>query len=143
MKSAEVQEQVQKLLDLEAKYEVELQQCFLSRIFVIPKVATCSRLIDSALNPYLVMPSYKMSNHASLRQALAPPVWLKSLDLKHAYLHILIGQNLHRFLALSCWGKRLFFRTLPFGLATAPRLSHREMINIISMILINGTIPYC
>ena len=75
-----------------------------------------------ALNEYIVIPSFKMSNHASLRQALSPPVWLMSLDLKDAYLHVPIRQNLHKFLALSCWGKLFFFRALPFGLATAPWL---------------------
>ena len=75
-----------------------------------------------ALNEYIVIPSFKMSNHASLRQALSPPVWLTSLDLKDAYLHVPIRQNLHKFLALSCWGKLFFFRALPFGLATAPWL---------------------
>ena len=49
-----------------------------------------------------------------------------SLDLKDAYLHVPIRQNLHKFLALSCWGRLFFFRALPsglpFGLAPAPRL---------------------
>ena len=124
MQSPDVQVQVQRLLDLGAIYEVTPQPCFLSRIFVVPKVPTGWRLIldVSALNKYIVIPSFKMSNHASLRQALAPPVWLSSLDLKDAYLHVPIRQNLHKFLALSCWGKLFFFRALPFGLATAPWL---------------------
>ena len=124
MQSPDVQAQVQRLLDLGAIYEVDPQPCFLSRIFVVPKVPTGWRLIldVSALNEYIVIPSFKMSNHASLRQALSPPVWLMSLDLKDAYLHVPIRQNLHKFLALSCWGKLFFFRALPFGLATAPWL---------------------
>ena len=71
-------------------YEVDPQACFLSRIFVVPKVPTGWRLIldVSALNEYIVIPSFKMSNHASLRQALSPPVWLASLDLKDAHLHV-------------------------------------------------------
>ena len=124
MQSPDVQVQVQRLLDLGAIYEVAPQPCFLSRIFVVPKVPTGWRLIldVSALNEYIVIPSFKMSNHASLGRALSPPVWLSSLDLKDAYLHVPIRQNLHKFLALSCWGKLFFFRALPFGLATAPWL---------------------
>ena len=102
MQSPDVQVQVQRLLDLGAIYEVAPQPCFLSRIFVVPKVPTGWRLIldVSALNEYIVIPSFKMSNHASLRQALSPPVWLASLDLKDAYLHVPVRQNLHKFLAL-------------------------------------------
>ena len=124
MQSPDVQAQVQRILDLGAIYEVEPQPCFLSRIFVVPKVPTGWRLIldVSALNEYIVVPSFKMSNHSSLRQSLSPPAWLTSLDLKDAYLHVPMRQNLHKFLALSCWGKLFFFRALPFGLATAPWL---------------------
>ena len=124
MQTPDVQAQVQRLLDLGAIYEVDQQPCFLSRIFVVPKVPTGWRLIldVSALNEFIVVPSFKMSNHSSLRQSLSPPAWLTSLDLKDAYLHVPIRQNLHKFLALSCWGKLFFFRALPFGLATAPWL---------------------
>ena len=115
---------MQSLLDLGAIYEVPPQPCFLSRIFVVPKEPTGSRLIldVSALNKYLVVPSFKMSNHRSLSKVLPCPAWMASLDLKDAYLHVPIRQNLHKFLALTCWGKLFFFRALPFGLATAPWL---------------------
>ena len=91
---------------------------------MVPKVPKGSRLIldVSDLNKFLVVPSFKMSNHSSLRSLLPTPAWMASLDLKDAYLHVPIRQNLHKFLALSCWGKLFFFRALPFGLATAPWL---------------------
>ena len=124
MQSLEVQVQVQSLLDLGAIYEVPLQPCFLSRIFVVPKEPSGSRLIlnVSELNQYIQIPTFKMSNHVSLSRLLQVPAWMASLDLKDAYLHVPIRQNLHKFLALSCWGKLYFFRALPFGLAPAPWL---------------------
>ena len=124
MQNLEVQVQVQALLDLGAIYEVQRQPCFLSRIFVVPKDPVGSRLIldVSTLNKYLKVPTFKMSNHASLSKLLPSPAWMASLDLKDAYLHVPIRNNLHKFLALTCWGKLFFFRALPFGLATAPWL---------------------
>ena len=124
MQNLEVQAQVQALLDLGAIYEVQRQPCFLSRIFVVPKDPVGSRLIldVSTLNKYLKVPTFKMSNHASLSKLLPSPAWMASLDLKDAYLHVPIRNNLHKFLALTCWGKLFFFRALPFGLATAPWL---------------------
>ena len=120
----EIQAQVQTLLDLGAIYEVPNQPCFLSRIFVIPKDPVGSRLIldVSDLNKFLKVPTFKMSNHSSLSKLLPTPAWMASLDLKDAYLHVPIRNNLHKFLALTCWGKLFFFRALPFGLATAPWL---------------------
>ena len=124
MQNLEVQAQVQTLLDLGAIYEVQSQPCFLSRIFVVPKDPVGSRLIldVSKLNEYLKIPTFKMSNHSSLSKLLPAPAWMASLDLKDAYLHVPIRSNLHKFLALTCWGKLFFFRALPFGLATAPWL---------------------
>ena len=124
MQSLEVQVQVQSLLDLGAIYEVPLQPCFLSRIFVVPKEPSGSRLIlnVSDLNKFIQVPSFKMSNHVTLSHSLQVPAWMASLDLKDAYLHVPIRQNLHKFLALTCWGKLFFFRALPFGLAPAPWL---------------------
>ena len=119
-----MQLQVQNLLDLGAIYEVPVKSCFLSRIFTVPKEPTGSRLIldVSALNEYIAIPTFTMSNHTALSQRLVAPAWLASLDLKDAYLHVPMRQNLHRFLALSCWGKLFFFRALTFGLAPAPWL---------------------
>ena len=96
----------------------------MSRIFVVPKEPTGSRLIldVSDLNTYIRVPSFKMSNHCTLSRSMHCPTWMASLDLKDAYLHVPIRNNLHKFLALSCWGKLFFFRALPFGLAPAPWL---------------------
>ena len=118
----DVQLQVQNLLDLGAVYEVPVQKCFLSRIFTVPKEPTGTRLIldVSSLNEYISVPPLTMSNHITLSKRLTAPAWMASLDLKDAYLHVPIRQNLHKFLALSCWGRLFFFRALPFGLAPAP-----------------------
>ena len=136
----EVQAQVQDLLNLGAIYEVDIQPCFLSRIFVVPKEPTGSRLIldVSDLNKYLVVPSFKMSNHVTLSLAMACPAWMASLDLKDAYLHVPIRSNLHKFLALTCWGKLFFFRALPFGLATAPWLFSSLMEAVLAKLRVRG-----
>ena len=122
--SLQIQEQVLALLNQDAIYEVEQQPCVLSRIFVIPKQPSGSRLIldVSSLNRYLVIPSFKMTNHRSLSSLMQTPCWMASLDLKDAYLHVPMRQNLHKFLALTCWNRLYFFRALPFGLAPAPWL---------------------
>ena len=61
---------------MEAVYEAEvLLSHFLSNIFVIPKHPTGSRLIlyVSRLNEYLEVPSFRMTNHSTLRKCLLTP----------------------------------------------------------------------
>ena len=136
----DVQLQVQNLLDLGAIYEVPVQKCFLSRIFTVPKEPTGTRLIldVSTLNEYISVPSLTMTNHVTLRQRLVAPAWMASLDLKDAYLHVPIRQNLHKYLALSCWGKLFFFRALPFGLAPAPWLFSMLMEAVLTHLRVEG-----
>ena len=136
----DVQLQVQNLLDLGAVYEVPVQRCFLSRIFTVPKEPTGTRLIldVSTLNEYISVPSLTMTNHVTLRQRLVAPAWMASLDLKDAYLHVPIRQNLHKYLALSCWGKLFFFRALPFGLAPAPWLFSMLMEAVLTHLRVEG-----
>ena len=131
---------MQNLLDLGGIYEVPVQKCFSSRIFTVPKEPTGTRLIldVSTLNEYISVPSLTMTNHTTLRQRLVAPVWMASLDLKDAYLHVPIRQNLHKFLALSCWGKLFFFRALPFGLAPAPWLFSMLMEAILTHLRLEG-----
>ena len=78
-----------------------------------------------------------MSNHATLRQRLVAPDWMGSLYLKYAYLHVPIRQNLHKFLALSCWGKLFFFQALPFGL-TPPSWLFSMLMESVLTYLIEG-----
>ena len=101
--SREIQNQVQRLLDVEAIYAVEVQPCFLSNIFIITKHPTCSRLIldVSRLHEYLEVPSFRMKNQSTLSKCLLALAWMTSLALKNAYLHVSIRENLHKFLVLA------------------------------------------
>ena len=49
-----------------------------------------------------------------------------------------IRQNLHKFLALSCWGKLFFFRALSFGLAPAPWLFSMLMEAVLTHLRLEG-----
>ena len=100
------------------------QPCFMSRVFPIPKGAGGHRLVMdlSELNKFIFCPKFKMSNHDTLRKWLNFPSWLTCIDIKDAYLHIPIRENLHKFLEIPCNSKLFFFHALPFGLAPAPWL---------------------
>lgn len=118
-----VTELVEKLLLKGAIYEVPLQPCLLSRIFQVPKSDGSYRLVMdlTELNKSIMSPSFAMTNQRTLRKIMACPAWMASLDIKDAFLHIPMRQNLHKYLALTCNGRLYFFKTLPFGLTTSPR----------------------
>ena len=95
---------------------------FYSRIFVVPKSSGGWRpVIDlSALNRYLVIPSFSMETAESIRSALPVASWVASLDLKDAYFHIPIHPAHRKYLRYSYQGRVWQFRALPFGLSPAP-----------------------
>ena len=115
---------VEDLLLKGAIYEVPPQLCLLSRIFEVPKSDGTFRLVIdlTSLNKHIDSPSFMMTNHNTLRKILDIPSWVASIDIKDVFMHVPMRPNLHRFLGLSCHGKLYLFRTLPFGLTTAPRV---------------------
>merc|ERR1711895_402772 len=122
MQSRTLQDEVQSLLEKGAIYPVTPEPCFLARIFAIPKPnGKVSLILDvSQLNEYIHVPELSFKNHGDFRKALVPPAWIVTLDLKEAYYHVPMHPRLHKFLALTCWGKLFYFKVLPFGLAPAP-----------------------
>ena len=122
VQSKALQVEVQALLEKGAIYPVSPEPCFLAKIFAIPKPNGKVRLIldVSRLNEFIFVPELSFKNHGSFRKALVPPAWVVTLDLKEAYYHVPMHPRLHKFLALTCWGKLFYFKVLPFGLSPAP-----------------------
>ena len=122
MQPKTLQDEVSALLEKGAIYPVSPEPCFLARIFAVPKPNGKVRLIldVSQLNEFIHVPELSFKNHGDFRKALVPPAWIVTLDLKEAYYHVPMHPRLHKFLALTCWGKLFYFKVLPFGLAPAP-----------------------
>lgn len=96
---------------------------FYSRLFTVPKASGGVRpVIDlSTLNTYLVCPKFKMETSQSIRQAVLPGEWVTSIDIQDAYLHIPLAQSVRRYFRFVVDGVAYQFRSLPFGLNSAPR----------------------
>ena len=117
-------EEVSKLLQKGAIYQVPLQPCFSANLFSVPKATGGSRpIIDlSRLNKFIMAPQFTMTNHNTLRKLITEAAWGASLDLQDAYLHVPIRKNLHKFMAFSHGHQLYFFKVLPFGLNVAPMI---------------------
>ena len=98
-----------------------------SRMFSVPKGPSDRRpIIDlSPLNTRLKKVKFKMEDLRKVARSLSPGLWAVKLDLKDAYLHLLLAQEIMKFFGFAL-GERIFaFLVLPFGLSPAPWLFTR------------------
>ena len=97
---------------------------FYSRLFLVPKPHGKWRpVIDlSALNQYLQVSRFKMETPESIRESLQKDNWVTSVDFTDAYLHIPINILSQKYLRFAFRGRLYQFRSLPFGLSTAPQV---------------------
>ena len=96
---------------------------FVSRIFTVPKKDGSRRLVVDLkpLNLFIRKQRFKMEGMGMLKSILQIGEWMISIDVKDAYLSVVIAEEHRRYLRFE-WRNQLFeFRCLPFGLSSAPR----------------------
>ncbi len=134
---------LQAVEDMVAKRAIEPAQSdpgFYSRLFVVTKATGDWRpVIDlSALNKYVLCPSFKMETPKTILAALTRDQWLTSLDMKDAYFHILIHPKSRKLLRFCFQGKVWQFRALPFGLSTSPRVFTKVLTPVLAYAHLHG-----
>ncbi len=95
---------------------------FYSNVFIVPKRDGGWRPIINLrkLNSFVHTPHFKMENVLSLRDVMKKGDWLVKIDLKDAYLTVPMAKAHQKYLRFQWQGKIYEFKSLPFGLATAP-----------------------
>ena len=71
-------------------------------------------------NWWIVPRHFKMESIRTVKGLLMPGDWLVKLDLKDAYLSVLIHASHQKFLRFHWESKEWQFQALPFGLSSAP-----------------------
>ena len=105
---------------------------FYSRLFVVLKASGAWRpILDlKLLNKFVDKTRFRMETIQSVLSAIRRNDWMISIDLKDAYLQIPVHPESRRFLRFVT-NKGVFqFRTLCFGLSTAPQVFTRVMAPI-------------
>ena len=131
------------VVDLSSKGAIEpapLSPGFYSCLFVTPKVTGGWRsVIDlSCFNQSVRVSHFHMETQQSVLQSLRPGGWMVSLDLKDAYLQVPVHPEPRHYLRF-CVGEQVFqFRTLCFGLSTAPQAFTRVMAPVSSIMHRHG-----
>jgi len=113
--------EVNRLLKIEAIEEVG-DLFYLNQVFLVPKPHGGWRPVVNLkpLNKYLVVEHFKMENLNMVTDAIQKDWWMAKLDLKDAYLTVKVSDAHKKYLQFQWKGKTYQFRSLPFGLASAP-----------------------
>ncbi|XP_034564504.1 uncharacterized protein LOC117830473 [Notolabrus celidotus] len=123
-----LEEEITSLLNkraIRAVPDVEAQQGFYSRYFLVPKKGSTSLrpILDlRVLNKHLRKYTFRMLTHKVLCRSIRPGDWFVTIDLADAYFHIAIYPSHRRFLRFAYQGKAYEYQVIPFGLALAPRV---------------------
>ena len=97
---------------------------FVSPLFTVPKPNGSHRLIINMkkLNKFIRKEKFKMLKLKDAFDAIPKGSWACSIDLKEAYLQVPLSRSLRKYVSFSWHGRLYVFRTLCFGLTSAPRL---------------------
>ncbi|KAM9975514.1 hypothetical protein ACTFIW_012098 [Dictyostelium discoideum] len=101
------------------------KRVFYSNVFTVPKPGTNLHrpVLDlKRLNTYINNQSFKMEGIKNLPSMVKQGYYMVKLDIKKAYLHVLVDPQ-YRDLFRFVWkGSHYRWKTMPFGLSTAPRI---------------------
>ncbi|KAN0032981.1 hypothetical protein ACTA71_011188 [Dictyostelium dimigraforme] len=98
---------------------------FYSNVFTVPKPGTTllHPVLDlKRLNSYIVNQSFKMEGIKNLPSMLKKGYYMVKLDIKKAYLHVLVDPQFRDLFRFVWKGIHYGWKTMPFGLSTAPRI---------------------
>jgi hypothetical protein len=95
-----------------------------SHMFLRPKPNGKKRPIINLkqVNNRLNVLPFKMATPKSVLRSLRENDWTTSIDLKDAYFHVPMAKPHRKYLRFAILGRAFQFKTLPFGLAPAPRV---------------------
>ena len=119
-----LRESVQNLLHKRAieMVRVRTSLAFYNRLFIVPKPnQEWHPVLDlSALNKFLSVKTFKMETPETIRISLQQGEWVASLGFNNAYFHIPIHTGSWKYLRFHFQNLSYQFRSLPFGISTAP-----------------------
>ena len=135
-------EEIRKLLELGAIKKVSAEDAhFYQRMFLVPKPGTkkVRPVLDCRrVNKHVVPHHFKMEGWSTVRSLCHRGDWLTRLDLSSAYLHVPLHEGTQSRLAFKVRGQVYCFRSLPFGLSSAPRIFTKLMRPLIQQLREEG-----
>ena len=98
------------------------------QLFTVPKGAGWRPIADlRPLNQYVHPPRFVFQSLQESLRLIRQGFYFTKIDIKDAYLHMVIAPHQRRWLAFKWQGRSYRWRTLPFGLSAAPQMFSRLM----------------
>ena len=140
-------EEVQALLQKKVIVPVPSSQArdgYYSTYFLVPKKDGGMRPILNlkAFNRVVRKTTFRMETLRSILSITYQGLWLASIDLKDAYLHVPIRPGHSRYLRFLWQGQAYQYRALPFGLTTAPRAFTKVLQPLLAFLRRQGIVLY-
>ena len=98
---------------------------FVSPIFDVPKKYSDKRRVIlnlKFLNNYIIKSTFKLEGYNDIINMIRKGDYFVSIDLCDAYLMLLIHPSFWRYLCFDWLGFRYYYRCMPFGLTSSPRI---------------------
>ncbi|CAI7873754.1 unnamed protein product [Closterium sp. NIES-53] len=106
----------------------------ISPLNVVEQREKCRLILDlRKVNANLIVPKFKYEGLSRVADVARAGDWMFSIDLKSGYHHIDVHPSYWKFLGFGFDGRTYSFRSLPFGLATAPFV-FTQLIKIAGML---------
>lgn len=109
---------------------------FISPMFLVAKADGSWRPVINlkALNTHIQSRHFKMESIRTARGLLQEGDYMVKLDLKDAYLSVPLHSHHRRYVAFH-WGRQTWrFKTLPFGLSSAPYIFTKLMKPVVAVL---------
>ena len=129
--------EVQKLLEKGAVERVsDFPGQFLSHIFLRDKKDGSKRPVFNLrqLNQWIEYSHFKMEGMIAVTETIMQGDWMIKIDLRDAYFCVAIAPEHRKFLRFRWEGSLFQFNSLPFGLASGPRLYTKLLKPVVSFL---------
>ena len=129
-----IQEEIRDLICKNAIVQInDFPNLCLSPIFVIPKKSGDLRVILNLkeFNLFISSQHFRMETLNVILSQLSANDWAVSIDLKDAYLHILVHPQSRRFLGFQFMDMTYQYKVLPFGLTDSPGVFTRVVATLV------------
>ena len=122
-----VSDPIQSLLDCGSAIEVDRKDlCFISPLGVVEGALKNRLILDlRTVNKSLVKHRFKLDDIRTAARLFQRGDYVVTFDLKSGYHHVDIAKEHWKYLGFAWEGKYYCFRSLPFGLSTAPFLFNK------------------
>ena len=107
---------------------------------MIPKRSGGLRVILNlkAINVFIPPQHFRMETLVSILPTISPQDWAVSIDLRDAYLHVLIHQESRQLLGFQYQGRTFQYQVLPFGLKDSPWVFTRLVATLVAYLRCRG-----